>query len=521
MTEPLDATVSAPGARRLHPYSLIFRFFGAVNNFFIPALLVWWLADEDHQWELWLAALFVPVFLMHLLHYLTLRYVFEDEELVVRKGLIFRSERHLPYARMENVDLVRNPVHRFLDVAVVRIDTASGDEAEAEFRVLSMGAVADLLREIGTRAAGNVGGARAERRLRELESERAGAVSERTEEDEASTGSEHDSVVARLGARELIRLGLISNRGVVALAAITGLAWRFELPEKLLRDSRLEAWIDQLVGSAGFATAVLLGVAALATIMLFSIAWTFFRYHGYRLERADNLFRWSGGAWTHVSASIPSRRIQKLVVRQSILHRVFGRASIRIETAGGREDDDNQAGRADFVPICRAFDVDAILGEVLPHIVRPAADEYEPLHPSTKRRLARGVLYTSPIVFGISIWLLGPIWGSSIAGVYSVVRLCVSFGRARWSGFATRDLAVFHRSGWLARKWTLVPTEKIQVVALDQSPFDRRWDMSSLRVDNAGARTRDPFAIHYVDASRAAQLFRGWSERAARAEFTW
>ena len=51
-----------------------------------------------------------------------------------------------------------------------------------------------------------------------------------------------------------------------------------------------------------------------------------------------------------------------------------------------------------------------------------------------------------------------------------------------WSG----DTLCF-RSATATRHLTLVRAGRIQVVSLEQSPFDRRWGMAGIRVDTAGA----------------------------------
>ena len=57
---------------------------------------------------------------------------------------IFRSERHIPYGRIQNIDALQNVFHRLLRVAEVRVETASGGEPEATMTVLPEGALAEM-----------------------------------------------------------------------------------------------------------------------------------------------------------------------------------------------------------------------------------------------------------------------------------------------------------------------------------------------------------------------------------------
>ena len=80
------------------------------------------------------------------IRFLTFRYRLEEDEIVVRSGLLSRRERRVPYDRIQNIDLVRNPLHRLFGVAVARLETASGGRPEAILDALSMEAISELRR---------------------------------------------------------------------------------------------------------------------------------------------------------------------------------------------------------------------------------------------------------------------------------------------------------------------------------------------------------------------------------------
>jgi putative membrane protein len=66
--------------------------------------------------------------------YHTLRYVFDDEGVTVRWGILFRREVSLTYARIQDIHLVSNVVERWLGLGRVQIQTASG-QSGAELTV--------------------------------------------------------------------------------------------------------------------------------------------------------------------------------------------------------------------------------------------------------------------------------------------------------------------------------------------------------------------------------------------------
>lgn len=93
------------------------------------SLLVYYLLTS-----LMLLPLFPFVFLPRLFRYLTLRYRFDEEGVSMRWGVLFRREIHLTYSRIQDIHLSSNFVERWLDLARVEIQTASGS-AKAELTI--------------------------------------------------------------------------------------------------------------------------------------------------------------------------------------------------------------------------------------------------------------------------------------------------------------------------------------------------------------------------------------------------
>ena len=58
--------------------------------------------------------------------YETLRYRFDDSGVSMSWGLLFRREIHLTYRRIQDIHLTRNLIQRWMGLATVAIQTASG-----------------------------------------------------------------------------------------------------------------------------------------------------------------------------------------------------------------------------------------------------------------------------------------------------------------------------------------------------------------------------------------------------------
>lgn len=96
-----------------------------------------------------LAALiaFPIVWLVHYFKYETLKYRFDDEGVSMSWGILFRREINLTYRRIQDIHLTRNIVQRWMGLATLSIQTASGSSSpEMEIEgVLDFEALRDFL----------------------------------------------------------------------------------------------------------------------------------------------------------------------------------------------------------------------------------------------------------------------------------------------------------------------------------------------------------------------------------------
>jgi len=92
----------------------------------------------------------------------------------------------------------------------------------------------------------------------------------------------------------------------------------------------------------------------------------------------------------------------------------------------------------------------------------------------------------------------------------------------RHLGWGTTSTAMLFRSGWIWRNTTIAPLAKIQIVAVRESPFDRRLRMAGVVVDTAGAGG-ESHRIHvpYLSRGTAEGLAGGLAVHAARSTFRW
>jgi putative membrane protein len=329
---------------------------------------------------------------------------------------------------------------------------------------------------------------------------------------------------------ELVRLGLIVNRGLAVVAIGFAGLWQLDAFD----DIAWPSWLPTFERATEFPVGALVGAAVGLFVVVclvligLSVGWTVLRFHDFRLERRGDDLRLTCGLLTRRLSTIPRRRIQFLSVHESLLHRWFGRTSIRVETAGGSGAEDpgrEQAmtlGRRWFVPIWPRYRLPELLTSI-GHA--PARDlvstQWQSLGPRARRRMVRKSVIVASILGAATTAVFFP-WG--VAAVPLIVVYGVLHARAAWRylGYAVTPGTVLFRSGVWTRKISAVGLDAIQVVALTRNPFDRRHGMSTLTIDTAGAgpanhRVRVPYLTDDVAHALHVDLFR----RSAKTEFRW
>ncbi|KLU06478.1 YdbT-like protein [Rhodopirellula islandica] len=534
----------------LHPISIVFQAFAVLKRTILPVVLVAWNAARSSWLGGWGAFGFFAVMvagfaMIGLVRYWFYRYQLADGELIVTSGVIFKSRRNVPVARIQNVDLVQNLFHRMLGVAEVRVETASGTEPEAILKVLSLGEVESLREQIES--------ARQQEPSLGATRNPVAAGSESMEATRGETPSFVDAApvsatttLLDIPLKWLVLAGLASNRGFVMVGIVIGILSQLlgrgdELARRItkslistgdlsVRSSQSSWWESWLVWIGAL-------VLVLVVIRLLGIAWYVLRFYGYRLELRDQNLQLSCGLLTRVSATVPRRRIQWISIHRSPMQRWMKLASIRIETAGGagkqNEDAATTVTRRWFVPIIP----ESRLEELVEHL-RPGLDWSESALPwqsldnrARKRMRRKAVMRAQGIgllVAGAAFLVSDSPYSLALGLLAALVLIpCNIWASHRWHhhfGFAELPSGegVVIREGFWNRKVSCTFYDRIQSVSCSESPFDRRWNMQTLRIDTAAAGPADhTYRLPMLSRPVASELFDRLASKTSGIEMVW
>lgn len=364
-----------------------------------------------------------------------------DDDVEVRQGILFRSQRRAPLDRVQGVNLTRPLVARLVGLVKLEV-VGAGTDANVKLEYLSTSAAeqvrADILRlasgrQLAEAAADSVSGAAPAGRGRGVSV----AVSE------GITGliagaegpaSEPESVVniptGRLIASRVLGASTVVLLGMTAFTIVGGI---WGTPWVLL------GLVPALLGFGAY------WVSQIVKSLRYSIAPT---THGLRV---------TFGLFTTVTEIIPPGRVHAIEVRQSIFWRPFGWWLIKINRLTGRSAADTSTDQFTTVlPVGTRADTERVLRLILPDtsddewsklfdhgILGPR--EHDPFSQTPKRA-----------------WFLRPLsW--------------------RRNGFFVTPHALLLRRGQIWRSLAIFPLARMQSVGLQQGPLDRALRVASLR----------------------------------------
>jgi putative membrane protein len=317
---------------------------------------------------------------------------------------------------------------------------------------------------------------------------------------------------------ELVRHGLIDNRGMILVAAAFGVlheAGVFVINQELI-DRVLHSPSAAGLATLGLVMQIGLGVltilGAIIAVRILSVIQAIMTFYDFRLTRAAGDLRARYGLFTRVALTLRTRRVQAVHQNESLLHRWFNRVSLSVDLAGasggGESDGDHSRSKTRWLaPVCPTSAAPGLIAAALPALDLSTEPDWQPLASGARGRIFRkSFLWSVVILTAPAVWYLQQ-------GALVILLGCIPLAwmhahlyvkNTRWA--LARD-ALFFRSGWLNRRLTVVPRDRVQSSSIEASPFDRRSRMASIYVDTAGASPMSAgIRIRYLAADVAETL---------------
>ncbi|MFC6840320.1 PH domain-containing protein [Xanthomonas theicola] len=500
----MSAALDEEGAvRRLHPWSWLFVLLQHLKQFLLPLLVLALFGGRDgrndHADQLLMLAVGSALIAASLLRYLTYHYRIGRDSLSIRSGWLRRSLREIPFARIHNVAVHQSLLHRLFGVAEVRLESAGGAKPEAEMRVLRLDQALALERQIRHRAL-------------------AGAAPMDT--------APASDVLLVLPIAEVLRQGLISNRGMVVVVAAFGATYQL-FPDRMVANA-IEHYGRQVFGyashlqldwMAGTLTLALMLATLLLGMRLLSVALALLQYHGFRLSESERRLTVERGLLARLRSSVARRRIQAWTLHEGVLHRLLRRRSLHIDTAASESQGEHGRALKALAPLAPPAACDALLQRLLPQIAWPPA-RWHAVAARNWWRLCLPALCLVPLACA-GLWRPFGAW-AALSLLWLPWSAFKAWRQTQRMGYVLDTRYVAVRGGWWTRWWRLAEIDKLQALRLTRSPLDRCCGTATLWLDTAGADPGSPaLRLRLLPAAEAQAVYRQLGLALARRRLRW
>ncbi|KOT81239.1 membrane protein [Streptomyces rimosus subsp. pseudoverticillatus] len=427
-----------------------------------------------------IAGSFAVLTVIGLIRWLRTDYRVTHDSFEVRSGVLTRRLRSVPLHRIRTVDLTASPLHRLFGVTVLRAGTAgsSGGGAELSLEALTTADAERLRATLMARA-------------------------------DAAAAAE-DPVVSRINWRWL-RYAPLTFWVIGGVFAAAGGVYR------ALDGAGIEPWKLGIVRSAfdefgASALWITIPLALLAVLVLGTVGALALYVEGwwnFRLEWTDaHTLRVRRGLFTTRSVTIERARLRGAVLREPLLLRAGGGATVRVVAGGLGNKEENRKRSVILPPAPRTEAVRTASGTL--RTAFPDAGLRTHPKAALRRRRTRGLLLVTlpgTLILALLGLLLTPVllhcaWAFAL--VSAPVVLWLARDAYRNLGHAVQGRYLVTRSGTFSRETVALQREAIAAWTFSTTPFSRRTGLVTLTA--AVAAGEDGYHVRDLAADDAPAL---------------
>ena len=386
-----------------------------------------------------------------------------DDDVEVRSGILFRTQRRAPLDRVQGVNLTRPMIARLLGMAKLEV-VGAGADANVKLEYLSTANAeavrADILRLASGRRLGMTSGTAAPRPVG-----RAAMLSQTVGREITGLIEGPEAPVAELESVVHIPVGRLVASHILSMSTL---------------------------GLLVAVVAIVIGVSQGVTWLLFGFVPAIIGYGAYWLRSIVRSLRYAiaptpdgvritFGLFTTITEIVPPGRVHAVEVTQPILWRPAGWWTVRINRLTGRSVADSSTDQfTTALPVGTAADVERVL-----RLLQPAL-------PDGERALV------------VQQGMFGPGEGDTFTNTPK---------RAWWirplsyrrNGFRLTGDVLLMRRGVVWRKLVILPLARLQSLGLYQGPLDRASGVTNVRAHVVTGPV-SPF-LAAVDRDSALELF--------------
>lgn len=271
----------------------------------------------------------------------THKYELDDEAFHLYKGLFNKSERTIPFSKIQNTNRHTSIFHRIFHMTSIHFETAmTGENANITFAVISQ-AEAD----------------RIEAHLKNADQDTEEQNHKYDEmEVEVEQHQEPNRTIHFQPTKKDILKASFSSLSFLVLIPLIG-SFYYKINQIFHVEDMAEGFFEKMIGSWWVVTiTVIILVIASAT---FGIVRTYLKYGKYEISSDSNHIYITKGVIDETAFSISKEKVQAIEMKQSMMKRLLGLAEVKLTSAGLQSEEDTLEVNTlyPFLPLNKAYEM--------------------------------------------------------------------------------------------------------------------------------------------------------------------
>ncbi|WP_421976582.1 PH domain-containing protein [Roseivirga seohaensis] len=416
-----------------------------------------------------------------ILTYFRFYYYIKDNAIVLDKGVLKKTRTNIPFERIQTINFSQNLLHQLFNVVSVEIDSAGANKSEISI---------DALRKDEAIA------------LRDyIMAEKKQLIEESGTEEEKSIIADKSpsDLLLHLKPKDLIKVGVSQNHlrsmGIIFAFVFTTINEITDNISDFIADQlgQYESYVVNNTLFAFVASVVLVTVIS----FLFSLVNSILKYYDLKLWLSNNGLKLVRGLFNREEVTINKNKVQMVSWSTNPIRKIFKMYTLQIAQASSTEV--NAQKSKINVPGSYKHQISKVINMVFPSEYLGAEAKHF-ISPLIKLRI---ILFYGliPSALGLSTWFL-----IEEAAFYFLLILPLSFflGRAYYKkrSYEINEELIRSNSGIVGTENVLTQIHKVQAVRVNQSWYQRRKQLATIKLYTAAGELSIPF----ISLSEALQL---------------
>lgn len=459
---------------RFHPLFILVESVSMIKNLFFAILFafVLQLNNDNIFWTLArygiIAGIIIGIITI-ILTWATTTYRFEEDRLILKRGIFSKTRTTIDYARIQNVQRITSIVHKPFGITSLQFLTASSTSSAIDLKAISTSTANELETLV--------------QRLKQQETVVVDEINEDKEESETlQTTDEFESTITTHEEPKRI-IHFQATRKQTIKAAFTSLSFLIIFPvlgflinrgsELFKMEELLDEWFTFIIASY-----ILIAIAIVALLflgILIGLISTYLKYGKFIISSDEDQIYIERGILSEQSFTIRKKNVQGLQITQNLLKRLLKLREIKLVHIGQGGNEENSIDS--LYPFLEEKDATKLIQQVLPSF------SAQP----TLKKLPKSALYLHlfaiPYLFiiiliGTIIWHWNYWWVIGV-GVYTVVSRLLNYFFTR---YALENESIFYKTGAWTTEMFLTNRNNIIEIAFRENFFQRWFQVCTIEI---------------------------------------